>query len=114
MKSGYFKSRLGCRTVDWFVDEIIKLENKTTFYLRKTKKDIIMKQEDTENFENKNIRRFCEKTIESSKVRDLCQLTGKYKGPAQGKCNINVKQSQSNFLIVVLQNFSNYDYHLFF
>ena len=85
-----------------------------TFYLRNTKKDIIMNQEDIEDFENNNLPRFCEKTIASSKVRDHCQLTGKYKGPAHDKCNINVKQSQSNFISVVLQNFSNYDCHLFF
>ena len=41
-------------------------------------------------------------------------MTGKYGGSAQSKCNINVKQSQSNFISVILHNFRNYDCDLFF
>ena len=33
-KFGYHKSPLGFKTKDWFVDEIIKLENKMTFASR--------------------------------------------------------------------------------
>ena len=50
LKSGYHKSPLGYENVDWFVDEIIKLENKMAFYFKNTKKDIIMTEEDQENF----------------------------------------------------------------
>ena len=32
LKSEYYKSPLGYDNVDWFVDEIIKLENKMAFY----------------------------------------------------------------------------------
>ena len=53
LKSDYYKSPLGDNNVDWFVDEIIKLENKMAFYFKDTKKDIIMTQEDEENFRNK-------------------------------------------------------------
>ena len=42
LKSGYHKSPLGYNNVDWFVNEVIKLENKMTFYFKNTKKDIIM------------------------------------------------------------------------
>ena len=41
--------------------------------------------------------RFCEKFIESDKVRDHCNLTGKYRRLAHNNCNINVTQKQSNF-----------------
>ena len=47
--------------VDWFVQEIIKLENKMAFYFKETKQDIIMTQEDIEDFKNNNICRLCEK-----------------------------------------------------
>ena len=114
LKSEYYKSPLGYNNIDWFVNEVIKLENKMAFYFKNTKKDIIMTEEDEEVFKNNNICRFCEKFIESDKVRDHCHLTGKYRGPAHIKCNINVTQKQSNFIPFIFNNFSNYDCHMFF
>ena len=113
-QSGYHKSPLGYDKVDWFVNEDIKLENKMAFYFRKTKKDIIMTEEDEEVFRNNNICRFCEKNIESDNVRDNCHLTGKYRGPARSKCNIYVTQNRSNFIPFVFHNFSSFDCHMFF
>ena len=114
LKSEYYKSPLGHNNVDWFVDEVIKLENKMAFYFKNTKKDIIMTQEDEEDYKNNNICRFCEKEILSDKVRDHCHLTGTYRGSAHSKCNINVTQKQSNFIPFIFHNFSNYDCHMFF
>ena len=114
LKNNCYKSPLGYNNVDWFVDEVIKLENKMDFYFKNTKKEIIMTHEDEEDFKNNNVCRFCEKIIESDKVRDHCHLTGKYRGPAHSKCNINVTQKQSNFTPFIFHNFSNYDCHLFF
>ena len=54
-KSGYYESPLSYDNVDWFVKEAIKLENKMAFYFKETKKDIIMTQEDEEDFKNNNI-----------------------------------------------------------
>ena len=48
------------------------------------------------------------------KVRDLCHLTGKCRGPAHSKCKIIGTQDKSNFIPFVLQNLSNHDCHLFF
>ena len=114
LKSGYYESPLGYDNVDWFVKEVMKLENKMTFYFKKPKKDIIMTQEDEEDYKNNNICRFCEKNIESDKVRDHCHLTGKYRGSSHNVCNINVMQKDSNFIPFVLHNFSKYDCHMFF
>ena len=114
LKSGYYESPLGYDNVDWFVKEVIKLEKKMAFYFKETKKDIIMEQEDEEDYRNNNICRFCEKNIETNKVRDHCHLTGKYRGPAHNTCNINVKQKDSNFIPFAFHNFSNYDCHMFF
>ena len=55
-----------------------------------------------------------EKNIESDKVRDHCHLTGKYRGPAHGKCNIIVTQDQKNFIPFIFYNFSIYDCQMFF
>ena len=57
---------------------------------------------------------FVKKNIDCDKVRDHCHLTGKYRGPAHSKCNINVTQKQSNFIPFLFHNFSNYDCHMFF
>ena len=84
------------------------------FNFKNTKKDIIMTQKDDEDYKNDNICRFCERNIESDKVRDHCHLTGKYRGPANNVCNINVKQKDSNFIQVAFHNFSKYDCHMFF
>ena len=114
LKSDYYKSLLGYNNVDWFVNEVMKLENKMAFYFKNTKKDINMIEEDEKDFKNNNVCRFCEKNIESDKVRDHCHLTGKYRDPSHSKCNINVTQKQSNFLRFIVHNFSNYDCHMFF
>ena len=114
LESGYYESPLGYDNVDWFVNEILKLENKMAFYFKNTKKDIIMTQEDEEKYKNNNICRFCEKNVESDKVRDHCHLTGKYRGPSHNVCTINVKQKDSNFIPFAFHNFSNYDCHMSF
>ena len=84
------------------------------FYFKETKKEIIMKQEDEEDFKNNYICQFCEKEILSDKVRNHCHLTGRYRGPSHNVCNINVKQKDSNFIPFAFHNFSNYDCHMFF
>ena len=60
LKSGYYKS-LGYANVDWFVDEVIKLEIKMTFYFKNTKKDINMTEEIEEDYRNNVVCRFCKK-----------------------------------------------------
>ena len=73
-----------------------------------------MTEEDEEQYKNNNICRYCEKNFENDKARDHFHLTGKYRGPACSKCNINVTQKQSNFTQFVCHNFSNYDCYQFF
>ena len=114
LKSGYHKSPLGYNNVDWFVNEVINLEIKMAFYFKNTNKDIIMTEENQEDFKNNNICRFCERNIESDKVRDHCRLTGRYRGPADSKCNINDTKDQSNIIPFIYHNFSNYDCKTFF
>ena len=114
LKIGYYESLLGYKNVDWFVKEVIKLENKMAFYFKNTNEDIIMSTENEEDFKNNNICRFCEKEILSDKVRDHCHLTGEYRIPARNTCNINVRQADGNFIPFAFHNCSNYDCHMFF
>ena len=96
------------------MDEFIELEIKMVSFFKNTKKDIIMTEENEEDYRNNKICRYCKKNIECDKVRDHCHLKGKYRGPAHSKSNINVTQDQSNFILFIFHNFSNYDCHLFF
>ena len=82
LESGYYESPLGYNNVDWFVKEVIKIENKMAFYFKNTKEDVVMTDDDEEDFKNDNICRFCQREILSDKVRDHCHLTGNYRGPA--------------------------------
>ena len=68
LKNGYYKSPLGYNNVDWFVNEVIKLENKMAFCFKNTKKDFIMTEEDEENYRNNKICRFCEKKLSLIKL----------------------------------------------
>ena len=62
LKSGHYKSRLDYDNVDdWFVDQVIKVKNKLTFFSKNTRKDIIMTEEDEKDFKNNNTCQFCEK-----------------------------------------------------
>ena len=45
-----YRSTFGEDNVEWFVNEVIKIENKMNFYFKNTKKDIVMTQEDEEDF----------------------------------------------------------------
>ena len=80
---------------------------------KNTNKDNIMTEEDEELYRNKIICRFCELNNESDRVGDPCHFTGKYRGQAHSKCNINVTQKQSNFFPILFHIFSYYDCHLF-
>ena len=113
-ESGYYESPLGYDNVDWYVTQVLKLENKLAVSFKNTKEDIVMTEDDEEDFRDNNICRFCEKNIESDKVRDHCHLTGKYRGPAHNTCNINVKQKYSNVIPFAFHNFRNYGCHMFF
>ena len=61
LQSGYHKSPLGYNNVDWFVNEIIKLESKIAFCFKNTKKDFIMTKENEGENKNNNICWFCGK-----------------------------------------------------
>ena len=108
LKSGCYEPPLGYDKVDWFVKEVIKMENKMVVYFKNTKKDIILTEENEEEYKKDNICRLCEKETLSDKVRDHCHLTGYYRGPVHSICNINVTQKQSNFFSFIFHIFRNY------
>ena len=54
---------------------------------------------------------FTARTEEETKVRDHCHLTGKYRGAAHSKCNLEFKLPE--FYPVIFHNLSGYDTHMF-
>ena len=60
LKTDHHNSPLGYEYVDWFVNEVMKVENKMAVYFKDTKKDIIMTEEN-EDFKNNKTCQFCEK-----------------------------------------------------
>ena len=55
LKSGFFKTPIGYDKVDWFVDEVIKIENKMAFYFKNTKRNINMTKKMEKITETKNL-----------------------------------------------------------
>ena len=50
LESGFYQSPLGYNNVDWYVNQVIKLENKKAFFFKNTKKDIVMAEDDEEDY----------------------------------------------------------------
>ncbi len=112
LESGYH-SYFGEDCVNWFVEKIKKIEKKVGIFFNTTNKPLEMNDDNINDFENNNTCWLCEKDA-VDKVRDHDHLTGKYRGVACNNCNLNAKQSLSNFVPVLFHNFSGYDCHMFF
>ena len=81
------------------------------------KKEMIpLPDKEKESYENQKICHICKKEFSVDnedknyhKVRDHCHYTGKYRGAANNKCNLNYKISKE--IHVVFHIGSTYDYH---
>ena len=75
-------------------------------------KKMIFTFKDKDDFEKARVCWICQKEFgESKKVRDHCHFTGKYRGAAHVKCNLQFKKPK--FTPVIFHNLSGYDAHLF-
>ena len=76
-------------------------------------KNLTMSEEE-EQFQSRNTCRICEKLIDDDdeKVRDHCQLTGKFRGAAHWSCNINLQLTKK--VPVIFHNLRGYDSQLIF
>ena len=75
------------------------------------KVDMIFGKEEAERFNKETKCWICKEDLNDDKVRDHCHFTGRYRGAAHNKCNLNYKKSK--FIPVVFHNLSGYDSHLF-
>ena len=77
-------------------------------------KNMIMCEEEEEQFQSSNICWICEKLIhdDDEKVRDHCHITGKVRGAAPWSCNINLQLTKK--VPAIFHNLRGYDSHLIF
>ena len=75
-------------------------------------KNLVTSAEEKERFQLSNSCWICDKLFDvgDDKVRDHCHITGKYRGAAHWKCNINLKLSKK--IPVIFHNLKGYDSHL--
>ena len=74
----------------------------------KIKKKLVRTKKDNEEFENSTKCWICNNDYIDGdfKVRDYCDITGKYRGSAHWDCNINVKWNHK--ISVVFHNLKSY------
>ena len=71
-----------------------------------------MTSEDEEIYNNSHICWICKQELNMDKVRDHCHVTGKFRGAAHNKCNINLRLPKK--LPIIFHNLQGYDDHLIF
>ena len=115
-----YYSYFGEDCVTWFVNEMLTLENIASKYFET---NIPLDEEGVasqESFQHSKVCWLCEATLGDTegashdKVRDHDHLTGKYRGAAHNRCNLNCKQKSSSFVPIFFHNFSGYDCHIIF
>ena len=112
-----YSSYFGEPCVTWFVNEMLTLENIASNYFE-TNLPLEITPEEEESFQQSKVCWLCENPLGEGEaahtVRDHDHLTGKYRGAAHNKCNLNCKKKSSSFVPIFFHNFSGYDCHLIF
>ena len=94
-----------------FVDKLAKVTNKiyNDFYRRPI--SLRLTRAEQKSFDEAETCHICKKELLDDKVRDHCHFTGKYRGAAHNRCNLQCKKPR--VLPVVFHNLQGYDAHLF-
>ena len=97
----------GKNTAYKFIEAILEKVMKKHF-----NKNLIMLEEEGQQFQLRNICSICEKRIDDDNVRDHCHITGKFRGAAHWSCNINLQLTKK--VPVIFHNLRGYNSHLIF
>jgi hypothetical protein len=99
-------------TVEIFLQKLeSEVENINNVF--KHPKQLIMTEENIQDYENTTKCWICEEETNEDKVRDHCHFTGKYRGAAHKSCNLKLKIKPNETKIpVVFHNLKGYDSHL--
>ena len=87
-------------------EEIVDLYGKFKFA-----KKMVMSPKDRLVYQNAQDCHICGGRLGNDRVRDHCHLTGKFRGAAHNKCNLDYRVPK--FFPVIFNNLSGYDSHLF-
>ena len=101
------EENIGEKFVEMLEEDIKRIHKKFDFSTK-----MIFTTEDRCAFEKAKICWICQEEFVGSqkKVRDHCHFTGKYRGAAHNKCNLQFKKPK--FTPVIFHNLSGYDSHL--
>ena len=75
-------------------------------------KRLIMANEDEEIYNNSHICWIGKQVLNIDKVKDHCNVTGKFRGAAHNKCNINLRLPRK--IPIIFHNLQGYDGHIIF
>ena len=95
--------------ITWVPDKQKWTQQITKKYFNKR---LIMTSEDEEIYHNSHICWICKQELNTDKVRDHCHVTGKFRGAAHNKCNINLRLPRK--LPIIFHNLQGYDGHIIF
>ena len=102
----------GVNAANHFLEEMNKLYNEILKIL-KNPKDIIMTEQDERAFERATECHICGEKIDGKKVRDHDHITGKYRGAAHNKCNLEYGIKIKDYkLPIFFHNLRGYDSHI--
>ena len=96
-----------------FISSLIKASKYCSDVMKKHfNKELVMTKEDNEDFKNSTKCWICDNDYVDTdvKVRDLCDITGKFRGSAHRACNINLKLNHK--IPITFHNLKNYYSHL--
>ena len=89
-----YSSYFGESCVTWFVNEMLTLEKIANIYFE-TNLPLEITPEEHQSFQQSKVCWLCERKLHGEdNVQDHDHLTGKYRGAAHNKCNLNCKKSQ--------------------
>ena len=108
--SGEYKSYIGKDAARNFIQAVL-YEAKICNRIMKTQFNKPMKLTEEEEYQNADYCHICTKWLDDNDaVRDHCHVTGKFRGAAHSKCNLNYKLTYK--IPVVFHNLRGYDSHL--
>ena len=97
-----------------FIEYVVELTHKIYKDYYQKPKPLVLTKEEEKEFQSATISHICEEKLsldKKSKVKDHCHFTGKYRGAAHNKCNLECRKPL--ILPVIFHNLQGYDAHLF-